>query len=314
MNCREAGKFLYAFADGELETRDNLQVLEHINMCIECCGKVSIQQQLRGAVAAAFREEAVPASLRDRIASSIAAETLPADEPSPIYRLWRSVAMAAVITIAAIGIWNVPQRLPGAGQGVVAGVQFTDSTDMAGILADNVYAMHCRCAAAGEKHQHADLPNRGLDAAKAMSRELECPILRCTTLDANPDTVFVSANFCGLSDCSGAIHSGGHLIYRFEDGPLKGRAISLISVTRLGEMDNLKKLPMGDREYCIIKPTRAKGDATVVLFNCPKASHLVVLEATPDETLRFVQDMRPLSPEHAENTATPGELVAATGY
>ena len=69
MNCREAGKFLYAFADGELETRDNLQVLEHVNMCQECCGRVSRQQQLKAAIASSFCNEQAPLSLRDRIIS-----------------------------------------------------------------------------------------------------------------------------------------------------------------------------------------------------------------------------------------------------
>ena len=48
MTCKTFRKYLYAFADGELETRENLEALEHLNMCPSCCRKVAVQQALRG--------------------------------------------------------------------------------------------------------------------------------------------------------------------------------------------------------------------------------------------------------------------------
>lgn len=310
MNCREVVKFLYAFADGELETRDNLHVLEHINMCPECCGKVSLQQQLKGAIAIAFRDDAAPVSLHDRITACIAGLEESSGGPSRIIRLWRPMAAAAVIVLAAVGLWNLQNR---AGRPVatpLAGVQFTDTTPIARTLATNIYSMHRQSALAGKSRHDASLPADGLAAARVICRELNYPMLRCGKLDANPDTEFVSASFCEVADCEGAIHRGGHLIYTFKSGPMQGRDISMISVTHLTEMKSLKKIPLGERDYCIMEPTTVQAPATVVAFDCPQASHIVCLEADPQDTMRFVQHMQPVSVEQAAFGLSPDWIFA----
>jgi anti-sigma factor (TIGR02949 family) len=316
MNCREAAKFLYAFADGELETRDNLHVLEHINMCPECCGKVTIQQQLKGAIAVAFRDEVAPVSLHDRIRSALAAAEDASVGPSRIISLWRPLAAAAVIVLAMVGLWSFQDRTRGPAPIPLANVQFTDASQNARLLATNVYTMHRKCTLAGKDHQDKKLPKDGLAAARVLCKELNYPMLRCGKLDANPDTEFVSASFCGVADCEGALHKGGHLIYTFKSGPMRGRAISMISVTHLTELRNLNKIHMGERDYCIMEPTTAseQDPATVVAFDCPGASHLVCLEADPKATMRFVQDMQPVSAQQAEIGTHPKLLLALTNH
>ena len=314
MNCRDVAKFLYAFADGELETRDNLHVLEHINMCPECCGKVSIQQQLKGAIAVAFRDEVAPVSLHDRITATIAAEEGTSGASSRIIRLWRPLAAAAVIVLAAVGLWNSQDRSSGPVATPLANVQFTDTSPVARKLATNVYDMHLKCALAGKGHQDDKLTADGLVAAKELCKALNYPMLRCGKLDANPDTTFVSASFCGVADCEGAMHKGGHLIYRFTAGPMEGRAISMMSVEHLGEIETLETVQVGDRDYCIIEPSlsnRQSGEATVVVFDCPEASHIVCLEASPKDTMEFVQNMQPVSAKHAESPSPPDLILAS---
>ncbi len=64
MNCNEVRKYLYAFADGELETPENLDVLEHLNMCPGCTQKINVQQRLRENIARVMSEVTAPPELR----------------------------------------------------------------------------------------------------------------------------------------------------------------------------------------------------------------------------------------------------------
>lgn len=74
MNCTEVRKYLYAFADGELDTQTNLDVLEHLNMCSSCTQKVNAQQKLKERVGVVMGDEKSPEALRSSLGAMIARE------------------------------------------------------------------------------------------------------------------------------------------------------------------------------------------------------------------------------------------------
>ena len=314
MNCKEVAKFLYAFADGELETRDNLQVLEHVNMCQECCGRVSLQQQLKGAIASVFGDEQAPLSLRDCIIAAIAADESSAARPPRILQLYRPFLAAAVIGLVVVSVWTFSQKPQtafvdaGGHPGQVLAASYTDESPLASTLANNVYEMHIKCSAKGRELHNDALPPEGLKAAERIHESLDYPMIRCAKLDGREDTTFVSASYCQLTDADGKPHRGGHLIYEFEDG----RTISLISVEKLAELDKINSLHIGQRDYRILKPSAASKDhpVTVTGFNCPSASHLVCVEMTPQETIDLVENM---SVKYATGPEARVAMLAALG-
>ena len=63
MNCTSFRKYVGAFADGELDTKLNLDALEHLNMCPDCARRVSHVQELKAALKRVLPVEGAPADL-----------------------------------------------------------------------------------------------------------------------------------------------------------------------------------------------------------------------------------------------------------
>ena len=125
---KEARKYLAAFADGELEVQQNLQMLEHMAMNPQATRRVMHQQQLRRAVGQAMKTDAPPApqALVDRV-TRLAQEPQPATvsrsgpRPGPAGRAptlgwvgrWQPAAVAAVLLVAAIFVATTGRHADG---------------------------------------------------------------------------------------------------------------------------------------------------------------------------------------------------------
>ena len=57
MNCQSFRKYIGAFADGELEVSQNLEALEHLNMCPSCAARVTNINELKEAINRAYQTE-----------------------------------------------------------------------------------------------------------------------------------------------------------------------------------------------------------------------------------------------------------------
>ena len=71
MGCDRYRKYVGAFADGELEVKDNLDFLEHIKMCPACAARVDEVTTMKGALQHAYADVEPSESLRLRIAASL---------------------------------------------------------------------------------------------------------------------------------------------------------------------------------------------------------------------------------------------------
>lgn len=71
MNCLETKKYLSAFLDNELDTRTNVDVVEHLRMCDHCAGRLEELGGLRGALSSYMKSVKAPQSLRDRITENL---------------------------------------------------------------------------------------------------------------------------------------------------------------------------------------------------------------------------------------------------
>jgi len=76
MNCTETRKYLSAFIDNELDTRTNLDVVEHLRMCNGCEARLEELNGLKQGLVSCMKSTKAPQSLRDRIAQEILDPTI----------------------------------------------------------------------------------------------------------------------------------------------------------------------------------------------------------------------------------------------
>jgi len=107
MKCHDAKRRLDLFMDGELTVPENLQVLEHLNLCRPCAGVYEGEKALRAQLKAQLGAEKAPRSLYDRLARVSA----PAGEAPR--RRWGALAAAAFfVTLAAALLFTPPAEMP----------------------------------------------------------------------------------------------------------------------------------------------------------------------------------------------------------
>jgi anti-sigma factor (TIGR02949 family) len=312
MNCREASKFLYAFADGELETRDNLTVLEHVNMCPECCKKVTAQQELRTNVGRVLQAEAAPESLRTGILSAIggvdggssSGSTSSEGEPfqevpsaggqgsSRIIPFTRYL-MPAVVAAAAVFalLMFTPVGLTPVNSGKDSYATISDNSPHAVEVANAIYASHVNALAHVEELRDPSLPKDPMEAARALSAKLGQPMLICQKL-AEPTATLECGSICQLDLPDGCKVEGGRLVFRLSDN----QYLSLLSAKKhVGELASLKRMELGDRRYAVLRPSQSEDSqpATVIIFDCPATTHFVCAPMDADKAVQMAADMNP---------------------
>lgn len=117
MNCTSFRKFAGAFADGELDVRQNLEALEHLNMCPACAARVEEVSRQRAALARLWSERNAPTSVHRRVCDALQRETEigpwdpPSDTTASAAGRWRrrSLALAGAIlaSVVAWAVWPV---------------------------------------------------------------------------------------------------------------------------------------------------------------------------------------------------------------
>lgn len=107
MRCHEAEHRVDPFMDGELSVPENLQVLEHLNLCRACAAVYEGEKALRAALKTQLGSEKAPRSVHDRL-SRVSA---PAGEPPR--RRWGALAAAVFfVTLAASLLFTPPAEIP----------------------------------------------------------------------------------------------------------------------------------------------------------------------------------------------------------
>jgi mycothiol system anti-sigma-R factor len=249
MTCKEFRKFLYAFADGELETRENLEVLEHLNMCPSCTRKVAMQQELRAAVTRVCPSEPAPDALRERVLANLGWS------PSRRHRRWIFLApLAAAAAIALVFI------LPA-----------DDTARAEDALAAAVVKTHRMCCDHLGVHHRADLP-KDLTAGNALSRDLKFPVL--VRNFSNADYAFHSANICMVDRVKSS-----HVMY-LRAGDNDRLSAFTLPKRRLGG----EKVQHGDFVYHLLD----NDGIGIVGWNDEGASHLVCAEPNAQTVLDLV--------------------------
>ncbi len=133
MKCHEVRRQLDLFMDNEMDVRENMKVLEHLNLCPACTELFEGERLLREHLVERLAAKA-PAGLNDRIRARLG-------RPRRRILRWMVAASAAVVLVAASAIfWVHRPRLADAGTIATQAAQFhrasRDSMPAGGVRAD----------------------------------------------------------------------------------------------------------------------------------------------------------------------------------
>jgi anti-sigma factor RsiW len=116
VSCEFTERFVSGYLDGELDLVRTIEVEAHLKSCEFCARELENQQALREALRRSSLAYAAPASLRNRIQSSLDAASAPVTRvPEKVsawqgLQIWRWAAAFAVLVVCSVTAW---QLLPG---------------------------------------------------------------------------------------------------------------------------------------------------------------------------------------------------------
>lgn len=119
MNCDETRGLLHAYLDGELDLARSLEIEQHLQECAACSDLSRAYRELQTVMSSGALHYPAPSALRSRILNSLEQVSGP-DRPYDValrlpearWRLWRPLALAATIALAAVTLWTLTRGVP----------------------------------------------------------------------------------------------------------------------------------------------------------------------------------------------------------
>jgi predicted anti-sigma-YlaC factor YlaD len=247
MNCQGARKFLYAFADGQLDVNDNCEVLDHLKMCQSCSSVVAEHQSMRTVLSKFIDRVPVPANLestvRTRLNLRLDSKSASAGTIRPLSWIRVGAIAACLMLAAGAGSWiwwslddDLDLQLAQYASYAPSVVRVSGGTS----AASNVSAVHHKCTDLGATHQNSALPSKLDGLGKALASHLGDRIKALAPDLSAFGFHFESVGLCGIKD--GGEFKGGHLIYASADGT---QHLSFMSIPRLASLDPNGQPSMG---------------------------------------------------------------------
>jgi hypothetical protein len=101
MKCHDAKRRLDLFMDGELSVPENLEVLEHLNLCRPCAAAYDGEKVLRAGLRETLGRERAPAGLGERVFSRLASPAVERLRPR-----WTPAAAAVFFLLAGAFVFT----------------------------------------------------------------------------------------------------------------------------------------------------------------------------------------------------------------
>lgn len=248
MNCKTFRKYAGAFADGELDVPQNLEALEHLNMCPDCARRVDEVGTLKSALRRWWSGHRAPSSLRERVATTLrraaswdaAAPALALVEDEDDVRRALAVRRSRLLVpmaVAAALLFYVAifRYLPGdpLPQGTM--------TVVSARIVQDVRKQHQYCME--HLSEHVLDPTEGgnlADLSGRLSRDLKLRVL-------SPNLRASGFEFVGYGICGVQGRPGAHVLYHRSDS---GSLLSLYTIARVPELQaNTVAGPSGRRYF-----------------------------------------------------------------
>jgi anti-sigma factor RsiW len=242
MDCKGFRKYIGAFADGELEVEQNLDALEHLNMCPVCAARVNAVSSLKAALKRIYGGIHAPHHLRERVLHALEVEAGQTD-PSvtalgvPGVRRWRGrlavpLGMAAALA-AALAVWQLwPAR----------DLRTDVRLVVPGRVAAEVREQHRFCIGhRGRDHFDPSLSRDLPVIAERLSARLGIKVMA-------PDLSGLGFELAGADACGINGRAGAHLMYRLVT---TGQLLSVFTVDRWAELGGEEGRATGDEGYFV---------------------------------------------------------------
>lgn len=298
MNCKNFRKYVGAFADGELEVSQNLQALEHLNMCPSCASRVNNINELKAALGLAYKGIKAPAGLETRIRDAIKAQPAAMGATKDVeptsnttwfgQKSWAPLGMAAALFIVAGIWWSWPEFTPRQGSiTVVTGQTVTD-----------IRQQHDRCLyGRGLAHHASDLPRSLVGIRQILSKELKLKVLA-------PDLSNYGYQLVGADRCGIVGRPGAHVMYRTSDGD---STLSLFSVAHLDFLITSSKSDGGQTPYFVSEQNKS----TVLAWHDGAQTYVVCGNRPPYSLQLIFNEVRIASAQEIHILGLPQTLLAS---
>jgi len=286
MNCHQFRKYLFAFADGQIDVKSNCDLLDHLKMCPDCSRVVDQHQAIRSLVVASAARVAIPAGLKERVRKNVGFRDPVGHASILTAPLWkrpvvRVLATAAVVVLGVVGLWRT---------GVIGGesgaLNAHDAMARAHQLVQGIVVQHNKCVNQCDMQVHhlESLPHTRTEAARALTErfgglfDVAAPDLSGFGYE------FESANVCTPGrDVHGA---SAHVMYV---NPSYGSRLSFFSLPRweaaadvLG--DATMKAPFSDG-------LRQCENQSVVAWNSGSTTYIVTGPVNEDDLVAMVREL-----------------------
>lgn len=242
MDCKAFRKYIGAFADGELEVEQNLDALEHLNMCPGCAARANAVNSLKAALKRVFGNFRTPQHVRERVVQALEAEAEQASSeattpvpPGVHSRKGRSsipLGMAAALLLAVVG-WQLWPR---------QGLSMNPLLVVPGQVAAEVRQQHRYCIGhRGRKHYDVSLSRDLPVIAERLSGRLKMKVIA-------PDLSGLGFELVGADSCGVNKRTGAHVVYWSVSS---GKLLSVFTVARWAGMDGEEGGGSGDRGFFV---------------------------------------------------------------
>lgn len=279
MDCMTFRKYVGAFADSELEVQQNLEALEHLNMCPNCAKRVASITALRNALVRVYGDAQAPRRLRSRIAASMGADAVGGGSLSvgtnPRRSRW---AQRAVLPLSAAALLAV----------TVFGWQYFSSVEprrgtitlLPGRVVSDIRERHRMCSAnlARVPHHDVTLPRDPAGIEEKLGAAL------CMTV-LSPDYSLRGFDLIGADRCGIRGRTGAHVMYQRES---TGVLLSVFSLQRLGALGLVAGGGVVDQDYYVATDT----PVSVVVWHLGPQSFVLCGEFPKELLLDLASDVR----------------------
>lgn len=293
MNCKNARHLIFAFADGQLDVRDNCELLDHLKMCPACTARVDEHQQMRATLRRSLEAIEVPAALAGRVRTSLKAPKAPARSRRILKLAPAFLAAAACIVFAfhsiADFIADGPMVPIETGRVVPRGLN----------AAVQVSHKHLACGSGSQIHGHMESTVNPATVGKTMSAHLGDRLLVMAPNLSQFGYFLDTAAYCGIQE--GEMKQGSHLVFASSVSNVK---LSFFSIPRWDCLDQCGHREVdgtGMKTYSL--PQESGGVVNLVYWHQGQTSYIFCGELDAGTLSDMMRDTRLASIAAAEEVA-----------
>lgn len=293
MNCHQFRKYLFAFADGQIDVKSNCDLLDHLKMCNDCSRIVDQQQALKSLIVASAARARVPAGLESRIRAAVAPPVNAKKRAASLVGLFskrsilRVAALAACVILGFMGLWTA--GIVGPGESLRGGRAVAGSfdSDIADLKMRGVVVQHNKCVERCNEqvHQLAGLSSDRESAVLELGKQLGDQIAI-----AAPDLSGFGYDFESAAVCSPnrEIHGAtAHLMYV---NHAYGTRLSFFSVPHWSGADEILAGATLRNPFTYTPPGNCQNQS-IVAWNGTKTTYIVCAPINQEDLAHMVRGL-----------------------